>query len=172
MSSTKEDSPIARVQKSFQFLSTSASELNAVSDQLGKVASRIDSAFQKLNLGIEGWVEFYTYTAPSLHFWTRAVGYAKVGGKWGLAIRSASGHEEDNEYTDCEVWLFSNAPRALRIDAVDKIPELFDKLTTEVEATTKTVDKKAKLLEEWLSVISTDSVHTLKELGTGQVGKK
>ena len=171
MSSTKEDSLIARVQKSFQLLSISATELNAVSDRLGKVASRIDSAFQKLNLGIEGWVKFREGGSDDgVQFWSDEVGYAKVGGKWGLAIRSVAGHEGMDSYSEYDAWLFNDAPRALRVDAVDKIPQLFEKLTNEVANTTSAVDKKAKLLEEWLSAISPNSEHNLKDLA--QVGKK
>ncbi len=171
MSSTKEDSPIARVQTSFQLLSTSATELNAISDQLGKVASRIDAAFQKLNIGIEGWIRFRD-SSEGLHYSFTEVGYAKVNGKWGLAIKCVSGHELTDDETEYEAWLFNDAPRALRIDAVDKIPELFDTLTNEVAATTKAVKQKLKLLEEFASAISTDSEPPAKNLFTGQVGKK
>lgn len=173
MSSTKGDSPLARVQSSFQLLSTSASELNVVSDQLGKVASRIDSAFQRLNLGIEGWARFYEASFEDrMQFSFREVGYAKVGGRWGLAIRSVSGHEAMDSYSENEAWLFNDAPRLLRIDAVDKIPELFETLTNEVAAATKAVDKKLKLLEEFASAINLGCEPALKELGTGQIGKK
>jgi hypothetical protein len=85
---------------------------------------------------------------------------------------AAGGCSPQDEYDSYEEWLFNDAARALRIDAIDKIPELFEKLTNEVAATTKALDKKLHLLEEWASAISTDSVHTVKELGTGQVGKK
>jgi hypothetical protein len=173
MSSTKEDSHIARVQNSFQLLSTSAVELNAVSDRLGKIASRIDLAFQKLNLGIEAWVAFHQGGSDDrLEFWFDQVGYAKVSGKWGLAIRSAAGREDMDSYSKYEEWLFNDAPRALRIDAVDKIPELCETLTKEVAAATIVLDKKATLLEAWLTTFSTDSVPTLKELAAAQAGKK
>ncbi len=171
--SAKENSPSARVKASYEILTTSASELNAISDRLGKVASRFDAMFQKLSLGIEAWVEFYrARSEDGMEFDYNKVGYAKVNGKWGLAIKSGSGHEAFDERDRYEEWLFNDAPRALRIDAVDKIPELFDKLTNEVAATTKAVDKKTQLLEEWLSAITPESRPTLKELATGQVGKK
>lgn len=173
MSSTKEDSPSARVQKSFQLLSTSASELNAISDRLGKGASQFDAIFQKLSLGISGWVRFYdAHSEEGDQFWFNEIGYAKVNGKWGLAIRSVMGYEHMDGWSEYEEWLFNDAPRALRVNAVDKVPDLFEKLTGQVAATTKLVDKKAKLFEEWLSAISLEGGHTLKELGTGQVGKK
>jgi hypothetical protein len=153
--SSKEDSPFTRVQMSFQQLSTAASTLNAISDQLGKVVSRLDSSFQKLNIGVSGWVRFHnSHSGDGMQFWFDEVGYDKVNGKWGLAIRSASGHEAMDEYSSYEEWLFNDAPRALRIDAVDKIPELFEKLTNEVTASTRSVDKKLKQLEEFASAVS------------------
>ena len=154
--SSKEDSPISRVYTSFQQLSAAASTLNAISDQLGKVVSRLDSSFQKLNIGVSGWVKFnISRSGDGLQFWFDEVGYDKVNGRWGLAIRSASGHEgmEEGSLYDGE-WQFNDAPRTLRIDAVDKIPELFEKLTNEVQATTESVDRKLKKLQEFASAVS------------------
>ena len=153
--SLKEDSPIARVQTSFQQLSAAASTLNAISDQLGKVVTRLDSSFQKLNIGVSGWVRFYdSRSADALEFSFKEVGYDRVNGKWGLAIRIASGHEYAESFSSYEEWLFNDAPRALRLDAVDKIPELFEQLTKVVTATAESVDKKLKKLEEFASAVS------------------
>jgi hypothetical protein len=91
-----DNSATALAKTSFEVLATSASELNASSDRLGKVASRIDSSFQKLNIGIQGWVRFHEdRTDDGLRFWFNEVGYAKINGKWGLAINSGSGNEID-----------------------------------------------------------------------------
>ena len=156
MSSQTEDSPIARVETSARQLSAAAINLNSTSDQLGKVVAILDSAFQKLNIGVSGWVKFRdAYGGPDgMHFWTDEVGYAKVSGKWGITIRSASGREGDDDYGSYEEWLFNDAPRALRLKAIEKIPDLFEQLTSEVTATAKATEVKLKELEEFASVVN------------------
>jgi hypothetical protein len=153
--SIKADSPTARVQTSFQQLSAAAFTLNAKSDQVGKVVSRLDSSFQKLNIGVSGWIRFQSsITEDGIQYWFDEVGYDKINGKWGLAIRSISGDKRWDECSTSTEWLFNDAPRALRIDAVDKIPELFEKLTDEVTATTASIDQKLKQLEDFASAVN------------------
>jgi hypothetical protein len=173
--SSKEDSPIERVHTSFQQLSTGADTLNTRSDQVGKIVSRIDSSFQKLNVGVSGWVRFKESSSEDgLQFWYNEVGYDKVSGKWGLAIRSVAGDERMDVYSSYEEWLFNDAPRALRIDAVDKIPELFEKLGNEVTALTAAVDKKLTLLEEFANAVEdvvTKRKRTISEM-MGSLGSR
>ena len=147
--STNGDSLVARVRSSFQQLSARATDLNALSDQVGKVVARFDTEFNKLNIGIAGWVRFSEWTSENgLEFTYQEVGYAKIGTKWGLAIREMSGHEAADDYTEYHEWLFNDAPRLYRLQAIDCIPELFEKLVTEVDKATKKVDRKLKELEE------------------------
>jgi hypothetical protein len=146
--STNGDSLVVRVRSSFQQLSARATDLNALSDQVGKVVARFDAEFNKLNIGIAGWVCFSEWTSDNgLEFTSQEVGYAKIGTKWGLAIREMSGHEGVDDYTEYHEWLFNDAPRLYRLQAIDCIPELFEKLVTEVDKATKKVDRKLKELE-------------------------
>ena len=47
-----------------------------------------DQALQKLNLGISAWVEFAVQHFEDGEFMSaRSIGYAKVAGTWGIAIR-------------------------------------------------------------------------------------
>lgn len=165
---SQEDSPIARVHTSFQQLFSGAETLNTRSDQVGKIVSRLDSSFQKLNVGVCGWVRFKDLTSEDgLSFSYDEVGYDKISGKWGLAIRSMAGHESMDEYSSYQEWLFNDAPRALRIDAVDKLPELFEKLSVEVADMTTAVDKKLKLLEE----IATAAENSLAQRKSTTIGE-
>lgn len=131
-----------RVSASYAELSSVATDLNAVSDALGKAISDIDEGLKKLNLGVTAWVgvqEFggiddqdHTYTVEEL-------GYAKINGKWGIALRVRSGDyarpNDDDE--SVEAWLFNEAGRALRLKAIKKIPELLGKLNEEATKVTK-----------------------------------
>jgi hypothetical protein len=118
----------------FQRLSESAAALNTISDELAKPIALIETALKKLNLGVSTWVEFAGSVDNVLGtFWDRSVGYAKVGGKWGIAIRTCRGDFGDEP--DGEEWSFNDAPRAYRLEAVDKLPELLEQLVTEATET-------------------------------------
>ena len=76
----KEEVPLPeKISASFQQLAAAATELNAVSDELGKAIGTLDGVLQHLNLGVS-------------------------------------------------TWLFNDAPRALRVDAIDKLPDLLEQL--------------------------------------------
>lgn len=143
MGSTAE-SPASKVEMSYRKLATAAAALNNSSDELGKVVTELDAALKSLNLGISSWVNFRAWEQhPD---WScDQLGYSKVGGKWGVAIRTVSGDylSPGDDKVDAE-WAFNDAPRAMRIAAIDHIPELLEKLVKEVEATTNRVNERLK----------------------------
>ena len=132
-----------RVADSFSRLRTAAKDLNSISDELGKSITEIDSALKKLNLGVSVWVRIREGNGlPNQSwYWREEVGYDKTNSSWGIFLRKADG---DYSYDDEreEVWRFSDGPRALRIAALDFIPELIDKLSEEAAKTTTTIRSK------------------------------
>ncbi len=145
-SSAAPESPLTdRAATAFRTLTTSAAHLNAVSDELGKPIVSIEAALKKLNLGVSTWIEFAGDHDPnSGDFWDRELGYSKVGGRWGIAIRTSEGQHGDPQSIRSEEWLFAEAPRAFRLAAVDKKPELLEKLIVEAD---KTAEKLAQKIE-------------------------
>jgi prefoldin subunit 5 len=137
------------VSSSFRELSSAAEALNVVSDALGKAVSDIDEGLKRLNLGVTAWVCVQEYGGSheqDLTYTLEELGYAKINGKWGIALRVRSGDEEHPEYDESvEIWLFNEAARALRLKAIKKIPELLTKLNE--EATKITKELQAKLVE-------------------------
>jgi hypothetical protein len=127
-------------------LSASAAVLNAVSDELSKPIAQIDAALKALNLGVTAWVEFAGQIDHNAgQFWDRSIGYTKVSGKWGIAISTSSGSFGDEP--DEELWLFGDAPRSYRLEAVDKLPELIEKLVGAADETAvKLKDKSSRRL--------------------------
>jgi hypothetical protein len=133
-----------RVQSSYRRLSTASTELNTTSDELGKAVVALDNALKKLNLGISSWVSFSTWESQDCRkFSTEDIGYDKINGKWGIALRTVSGNHEFDEYSEAELWLFNDAPRTLRLRGIEKIPDLIEKLIADTEDTAKRI--KAKL---------------------------
>lgn len=138
-----------RVFSSFAQLSTVAADLNAVSDDLGKSVADIDAALKKLNIGIAVWVKVCGWDGDQqrgdLSYWTEDLGFAKIKGKWGISLRRVDGDYNHPDDDIVEDWLFADAPRALRLQAIDKIPELIETLNSEAG---KTISKiRAKLPE-------------------------
>jgi len=136
-----------RVTNYYSQLSSVAADLNAVSDELGKSISEIDVALKKLNLGIATWVTIRGADNSPYDdsFWSRDIGYAKVSNKWGISLRTIDGQLSDPDRSETEEWLFNDAPRSLRLEAIDKIPELLEKLSKDAVRTTK--DIRARLDE-------------------------
>jgi hypothetical protein len=134
---------LERVASYYSQLSTVAADLNAVSDELGKSIAEIDVALRKLNLGITTWVAIQGGEEDDYSFWSRDIGYAKVDSKWGISLRKVDGNHHDPDREKVEEWLFNDAPRSLRLEAIDRIPELLDKLSKDAIKTTK--DIRARL---------------------------
>jgi hypothetical protein len=134
----------ARIANSFEKLSSAAKNLNNVSDELGKAVASIDAVLQSLGLGVSTWTPISegSELPEDTHYWHRDVGYTKVGHRWGIALRDVSGDYQWPERENCDLWLFNEAPRWLRIEGVAKIPALLDALIKKVEETTEAVRTK------------------------------
>lgn len=145
---TKSESLNHRISASYKQLTTAASELNAVSDELGKFVTALDAALRRLNLGIATWLRLESREDGSGNYIKRDLGYAKVGGKWGIALRTMTGNHNAPEDAVVEEWLFNDAPRALRIEAVEKLPDLFDSLVKEADAATKQIRNKTQHVQQ------------------------
>jgi len=140
--------PAERVQAAYKQLSLTATTLNSASDDLGAATSVLDAALQRLNLGITAWVTLSGNNEPDGEWWSREIGYTRVADKWGIALKTASGNYGCSDHDSVEKWLFNDAPRWMRIEAVGKIPDLLEALIRQAEDTTKKIqDKTADVLE-------------------------
>lgn len=129
----------------FDNLTAVAADLNQASDDLTQIVTTLDSALQRLNVGIVAWVEVVRYQDEKQYhlYESEQLGYAKVNGNWGLAIRKLAGDEsspEDDEVR--EIWLFNDAPRGMRLKAVEKLPEVIDQLARSAMKTAESLKKK------------------------------
>lgn len=154
--------PSERISASlFKELADSSARLNSGSDELAKAIRPIDAALKKLNLGVSAWYAYRGSENPDSdgNYSYRRIGYAKVGGKWGLALSANSGNTFD-EADDYEAWLFNDAPRSMRIEALDYIPDLLQQLVKESNKVAEDLQKKAELANELAEKISELSATT------------
>jgi hypothetical protein len=143
-----------RIASSYKRLSTASTNLNNASNELGESIARLDAALKGLNLGVSTWVEFAGQIGHDGAFWSRDVGYDKIGNKWGIALRRTWGHEAvDDSYRE-EVWLFNDAPRRMRIEGIEHVPDLLEKLIKETDTTTQKVKEKTSYAKELAEAIT------------------
>lgn len=150
---SEQNSLTERVESSYRKLSSAASELNSVSDELGKCVSEMDASLKKLNLGVAIWV-MIRGNQDDTSFWSEQLGYQKVSGKWGIALRTLSGFHGNEDDTKDEWWLFNDAPRSLRLSAIEKIPELLEKLSDEASRVAGQISKSLADVKEVTAVLS------------------
>jgi uncharacterized protein YoxC len=146
--------PAECISQSFKELTESAARLNAESDELAKAIAPIDAALKTLNLGVVAWHTYAGTQDEAGDYWAHRVGYAKVGGKWGLAISDVSGsiyHGDDYEEAE---WLFNDAPRWMRIKAVDHIPQLLDELVKQTNKVAADLHEKTKTARELANTVA------------------
>jgi methyl-accepting chemotaxis protein len=150
-----DDPKVEKVLTHFEALSTVASSLNAASDELTQVVGIIDEALKKLNIGLTVWVPFRFRGDDELptEYDQDEIGYAKVESNWGLALRRIYGDEERDYHHEIGPWLFNDAPRDMRLAAVDQISALIEALSKEASNTTKRVQEKVKQVRELASAV-------------------
>ena len=135
-----------RVESAYAELSAAASDLNAISDDLGKCVAEIEEALKKLNVGVSAWVCISrSFDTESGYGAIEELGYAKWARKWGFVLRTKEGYPDD---VDSEGWVFNEAPRPLRISAIEKIPELLVALSEEANKMTADVLKQLGVAKE------------------------
>lgn len=123
-------------------LSSASQTLSQASNKLTEQIKEIETSLASYNLGVVAWVELRRTpevidekTQPVDHIeW---LGYSKENGKWGLY---ASSEVAELQHSEC--WLLRDAPRELRVLAVDAIPQLLEKMVLEAKQLTTEVMSK------------------------------
>jgi len=150
------DTKVTKVQSDFHTLSEIASSLNAASDELTKTVTILDESLKKLNVGLSVWVSFRSRAdedTPYI-FDEDQIGYCKVNGTWGIALRRIWGNETLDGYSEDGPWLFNDASREMRLLSVDQIPGVIEALAKEAFNTTTKIQEKTKKVRELAEAIA------------------
>jgi hypothetical protein len=108
---------VVDIKRNLNTLKEASERLNTNSDELGKIVIEINEVLKTLNLGISVW-----YKQSEGQDWCRSIGYARVGGKWGISLKYET--FKDNVRLAEESWAFNEAPRYMRIEVISSIPDL------------------------------------------------
>jgi hypothetical protein len=139
------------IQAQVEQLTKSAKTLNELSDLLTKEVGFVESALNRLNLGIRADVNVETLSASEdglYSHWIR-LAYGKSRSGWGFLVEELTENLNCPDADTCERWPFKESPREFRIKAVEKIPALLDALVkkaSEVAADIQTTVGTAKEL--------------------------
>lgn len=132
-------------------LSSASQNLNSISDQFNEQIKTIEDAVGSYNLGVSAWAHACKVQEESwsddgaCYKFTRdiSVGYEKENGKWCLMVASWI-----SDFEHSEKWILRDAPRERRMQALDGIPALLEKLIAEAtklasEVAAKTAQARA-----------------------------
>lgn len=108
--------------------------LSAATDELNKRLAEAEAALIKLNLGVRAEV---TMRSPGDHY-QRILSFAKHSDDWRLL------YEYGPFGGDVEVMPLLNSPRSMRLQAVEHLPELLEKLTTNLMEEVKRVEERSE----------------------------
>ena len=127
------DSLVERVDKLFSSLAATAANLNNTSKELSEVIANIEGALQRLNLGVTAWTVMTqggsALTSSGSQFESEELGYGRTGRKsWGLMLKKGGMDLQSPVSEEYDEWPFNDAPRELRIRAVQHIPDLLEAL--------------------------------------------
>ena len=140
----------AKLQTSFQKLSASANTLNKASDDFTNAIVSLDTAINNLNPGVTAWITISSsQQGDDGPVQEERLGYAKTNGRWGLSLCivtfDSGGADGDGEEKVESSWLFNDAPRSLRLLAIDRVAALIEALARQAEDTANRVTQGADL---------------------------
>src|SRR5690348_17790672 len=127
-----------KVETSLKQLSSLSKSLNEASDELSKQISAIESALNEFKLGVFAWAKEPILMESELSEpdqqgqryvvgYKYELGYGKHKGKWGLLVSYGWDASDEQEFV-----FLRDAPRHVRIKAMDRIPDLLDVLIKEM----------------------------------------
>ena len=147
-------------------LSASAKKLNRESDSLNDLIERLEATLQKINVGIEVWLDHEPLESETIEderlngdelyeaeTEESQLGFTKLNSGWRLAVRTATHKYEHDGFgnivnksprrTAAEVELAS-CSRDLRINALKRFPQLVAKLKQEADTALEAIERAKK----------------------------
>lgn len=126
---------MVKFQQTCKRLMEASIPLNQASDEFNKHIKLIEDSLSKLNTGVI--CNVIIDKATSLH-------HAKGPTGWGLYII-----QESNQDEKTQLWRFTDAPRYLRIKAVEAIPALLKEMEREIQYLTNQLTESTNKIKDW-----------------------
>ena len=127
---------------------SNATELNQLSDALNESVREIESSLNKLNLGIHVWVNVTKPEAPEDP--TTYLEYRRYGSRYRVVVVTSP--QSDPEDEDVRPW--GDCSRAVKLETIQKLPELIVKMGEEIESRRSSVEESLKLTTSVLAELN------------------
>ncbi len=151
---TPEGPQTPKVSPSLGGLSDAAATLNHASRRLTNAVETLDDALQKLNLGIDAWVDTWSKAEdPNQVCEYEQIGYAKIKGSWGIGIRLTLENLGNRPDPEVREWQFREAPRDMRMRNAKYLHKLIERINEEAAAKAREIDENADETEKLAEVI-------------------
>jgi hypothetical protein len=139
--------PTTRITSSTKQLAGLAADIKAAGKELCDNIAPLETALAKFNLGVSAWFTITGSDHDDGSYWSREIGYAQIGKKWGIALRKTEGHQAA-DYEKVDTWFFGDAPSWMQIESIPKIPDLLEALSKRVQETIGKLKEKAVQAKE------------------------
>jgi hypothetical protein len=144
--------PSAQLAANYKQLAVAAKSLNEASDEFNTTLEPIEKALERLHLGLECWVRVKTYAVDDPEYHYRDIGYGRRLGRWGILLRECEGDESRQMGTE-ERWFFSEAPRMFRVEAIEKVPDLLERLIKKADNATRRIKSTTAMVRQYADAI-------------------
>jgi hypothetical protein len=132
-----------RTAQALKQLQPVAAAVETAAAELSKPVSAVEAALKRMNIAYEAWVT-YKQGSYEENWWKWDIGYTRLSGRWGIAIKVSSGEEGNPEYDQSERWFFNESPLYLRHPAIDKLPDLLESLAKTGESVVSKLTRAAE----------------------------
>jgi len=151
---TPEGQETPQVSPSLDDLSYTSALLNHASRRLNDAVETLDDALQKLNLGVDAWIDTWSKDSDPTQVWEyEEIGYAKIKGSWCIGIRLTLENMGNKPDPEVKEWQFREAPRDLRIRNARYLKKLIEKINEEASAKALAIEENANETEKLAEVI-------------------
>ncbi len=143
-----------KAQASLSRLFTSAKSLNEVSDKINAQIKDIESALVVQGIGVSAWIDLETWSEESSGQTVKistTLGYGKYNGRWALLYDVWCDQMDESQTS-----FLCDASRDTRIKALEKLPDLLDKLAEETQKLTQQATQSLTVAQEIVSALKTN----------------
>jgi hypothetical protein len=161
--------PTERIVASFKELALVSPEIESASADLAKSISNLESYLRRIGIQVSAWHQIAGDNDPEdSSYWSRDIGWSNVRDAWSIALRKTDGNH-NHDYHNEAVWRFADAPKWMAIEAVSKLPDLFETLIKRSRETIEKLNARKKDADELAAAIeavlpeTTELVNALKK---------
>jgi|SRR6266850_2674514 len=163
--------PTERIAASFKELAFVSPEVESAAADLAKSISNLESYLRRIGIQVSAWHRIAGDDDPQDgSYWSRDIGWSHVEDMWSIALRKTNGSHAYDHHNE-EVWRFADAPKWMAIEAISKLPDLFETIIKRSRETIEKLNARKKDADELAAAIeavlpeATEQLNALRKKG-------